>query len=89
MNNPKPLSVGDVFHGFAHGAFGRDHYDCTKVEAAGPDWIVCRDADGDLSFASGERTLRILIVVRDTESCDREVCPMQKTATGLTVPGGW
>lgn len=93
MSNPKPLAIGDIFHGFAQGAFGRDHYDCTKVEAAGPDWIVARDADGDLSFASGERSLKHLIMVRDEESVCTKVggCPL-KAQSGpfpLTIPGGY
>lgn len=85
----EPLRIGDVIHGFAQGGFGRDHYDCTKIEAAGPDWIVCRDADGDLSFASGERSLKHLIMVRDTDSCPEDECPVGKAAPRLTVPGGY
>jgi hypothetical protein len=87
--NGKPLAVGDVFHGFAQGAFGRDHYDCTKVEAAGPDWIVTRNAHGDVAFAAGERSLEHLIMVRDEDSCKEDPCPVESTATGLTIPGGY
>ncbi|MEU7066926.1 hypothetical protein [Streptomyces sp. NPDC046161] len=36
----RPLAVGDVIHGFAYGAFGRDHYDCVRIEAVGPGWDV-------------------------------------------------
>lgn len=90
MGQPKPLAIGDVIHGFAQGGFGRDHYDCTRIEAAGVDWIVARDADGDLSFACGERSLRHLIMVRDTDSCPDDECPVEKkTPTGLTIPGGY
>lgn len=89
MVSPKPLEVGDVIHGFAQGGFGRDHYDCVKIEAAGKDWIVARDADGDVSFASGERSLKHLIMVRDTDRCPEEKCPVQESTVGLTVPGGW
>ncbi len=91
MNDPRPLKIGDVIHGFAQGGFGRDHYDCTKIEAAGRDWIVARDADGDLSFASGERSLKHLIMVRDTDPCPEVRCPVGKetSGTGLTIPGGW
>lgn len=88
----KPLAVGDVVHGFARGAFGRDHYDCTKIEAAGPDWIVARAVDGGLSFASGESDLQFLIHVRDEDSdCKEEGgCPLACASnTPLTIPGGY
>jgi hypothetical protein len=84
-----PLKIGDVIHGFAQGGFGRDHYDCVKIEAAGADWIVARDADGDVAFASGERSLKHLIRVRDEDRCSEDECPVEKKATGLTIPGGW
>jgi hypothetical protein len=85
----KPLSLGDVFHGFARGAFGRDHYNCTKVEAVGPDWIVARDSRGNLSFAGGERDLRFLMRVRDEEPCQEEGgCPLGKSVAPLTRLGG-
>ena len=54
-----PLAVGDVIHGFANGVFGRDHYECTRIEAVGRDWIVCRDADGGISFAAGRKSLEL------------------------------
>lgn len=86
----EPLTVGDVIHEFARGAFGRDHYDCTKIEAAGPDWIVARDADGDLSFASGRETLERLIMARDEDKCpDGDDCTLGETYPPLTVPGGY
>jgi hypothetical protein len=85
----RPLSLGDVFHGFARGAFGRDHYNCTKVEAAGPDWIVARDSMGNLSFAGGERDLRFLMRVRDEEPCQEQGgCPLGESVPPLTHPGG-
>lgn len=65
----KPLGVGDVIHGFAGGLFGRDHYDCVKIEAVGPDWVVARDGHGGLCFASGERDLLSLAEVRDEDAC--------------------
>ncbi|MEU9921903.1 hypothetical protein AB0H51_11500 [Streptomyces griseoluteus] len=64
----RPLAVGDVVHGFAYGAFGRDHYDCARIEAVGPDWIVARDttlADDNLSFAAGHRSLELCQQARD------------------------
>lgn len=48
-----PLAVGDIIHGFAEGYFGSSAYSCRRIEAVGPDWIVCRDEDGDTSMASG------------------------------------
>lgn len=91
MDSPRPLGIGDVIHGFAQGGFGRDHYDCVRIEAAGRDWIVARDADGGVSFASGERSLRHLIMVRDSDSCPEDVCPVESAASGdgLTIPGGY
>lgn len=85
----RPLAIGDVFHGFARGAFGRDHYECTKVEAVGPDWIVARDADGNLSFACGKRSLMLLMEVRDEEPCKEEGgCPLENMVQ-LTNNGGF
>lgn len=56
----EPLAVGDVIHGFAEGVFGRDHYDCARIEAVGFDWIVCRDvADDSPSFVCGRESLII------------------------------
>ena len=89
MSSPKPLAVGDVIHGFAQGGFGRDHYDCVKIEAAGKDWIVARDADGDVAFASGERSLKHLIMVRDTDRCPDAKCRVEEVSSNLTIPGGW
>lgn len=66
-----PLAVGDVIHGFAHGVFGRDHYDCVRIEAVGPDWIVARDPDSEWngpSFTTGQRSLELCQQSRD-EPC--------------------
>lgn len=38
--------VGDVVHGYAGGAFGRDSYACRRVEAVGPGWLVTRNDRG-------------------------------------------
>jgi hypothetical protein len=86
-----PLAVGDVIHGFAQGGFGRDHYDCVRIEAAGRDWIVARDVNDGVSFASGERNLRHLLRVRDEDAdkCPEGECPVGESPGGLTVPGGW
>lgn len=71
-NRPQgaPLAVGDVIHGFASGAFGRDHYDCVRIEAVGPDWIVAREprsvlGDDGPCFASGRSALESCIEARD------------------------
>lgn len=42
----KCVEVGDVLHGYCGGWFGRDSYDCSRVEAVGPDWLVARIRDG-------------------------------------------
>lgn len=92
MANRKPLAVGDVIHGFAQGAFGRDHYDCVRIEAAGPDWIVARSSDRGLSFAGGKEDLMFLQMVRDEDAgnCPNgDECPVGSTAQGLTIPGGF
>lgn len=85
----KPLCVGDVIHGFAQGAFGRDHYDCTRIEATGPDWIVARDADGDLSFASGKDRLLKLMWLRDEDPCIEEGGCRLAGKVQLTQSGGF
>lgn len=38
----EPLRVGDIIHGHVGGYFGRDHYECARIEAIGADWIVAR-----------------------------------------------
>ena len=71
-----PLAVGDVIHGFANGAFGRDHYDCTKIEAVGPDWIVCRNETGEAEFVWGRKSLELCQANRKptTDSYDNPCC---------------
>lgn len=57
----RPLAVGDVLHGFCGGIFGRDHYDCSVVEAVGPDWVVVRNPGAEtgtgLGLATGRKSL--------------------------------
>ncbi|MFJ2110633.1 hypothetical protein ACIOEX_01670 [Streptomyces sp. NPDC087850] len=68
MTCTAPIAVGDVIHGFAYGAFGRDHYHCVRVEAIGPDWIVARDPGNERespSFAAGARSLKLCTQARD------------------------
>ncbi|WP_432077841.1 hypothetical protein [Streptomyces sp. YPW6] len=60
--------MGDIIHGFAHGAFGRDHYHCVRIEAVGADWIVARDPDEpdrEPSFTSGSQALDLCVQARD------------------------
>jgi hypothetical protein len=79
--------VGDVIHGFAYGAFGRDHYDCVRIEAVGPDWIVARNPDAEWSgptFTSGRQSLTLCIAARD-EPCPHDgPCPLTRIDPPLT-----
>lgn len=69
-----PLAVGDKIHGFACGAFGRDHYNCVRVEAVGSDWVVTRDPELNyVEFASGEDNLKSIKEARD-ERCPNDYC---------------
>jgi hypothetical protein len=83
----KPLAVGDVIHGFAHGVFGHDHYDCVRIEAVGPDWIVARQHSDTysrgLAFAAGRSELQLCIQARD-EPCPEDPCPFGKYEQPLT-----
>lgn len=68
--SPRPLSVGDVIHGHAHGALGNDHHTCARIEQVGPDWIVARDQPTNPPvFAAGRQQLALLQHARD------EPCP--------------
>ena len=51
MSKSRP-QVGTVIHGFARGAFGRDSFECRKVEAVGADWIVTRNAAGAVEMTT-------------------------------------
>ncbi|WP_327307961.1 hypothetical protein OG730_34815 [Streptomyces sp. NBC_01298] len=87
----RPLAVGDVIHGFAYGAFGRDHYHCVRIEAVGPDWIVARDPDRDdegwPSFTSGRRSLELCQQARDEPCPVDSPCPRGAPAPPLTTYG--
>lgn len=87
-----PLTPGDIIHGFANGVFGRDHYDCVRIEAVGPDWIVAREAredfgpDPSLSFASGRRELQLCQQARDEPRHDEgRDCPFADDGPPLTT----
>lgn len=83
-----PLAVGDVIHGFAYGAFGRDHYDCVRIEAVGPDWIVARAHGDDApSFADGGVDLRLCQQARDEPCPVDSPCPLGVPAPPLTTYG--
>lgn len=88
-----PLTVGDVIHGFAEGAFGRDSYQCRRVEAVGPDWIVTRDSLGFLALADGADDLRRCQRARDTACTrtnvfDEPHCPFAGENSRLTAYPG-
>lgn len=93
MEQRKPLGKGDVIHGFAGGAFGRDHWNCVRITETGPDWIRAADEDGMTSSAEGVRSLMILMQERDEGKCplreDGKTCSMdnyiQLTDSGVFV----
>ena len=74
----RPLAVGDRPHGFCGGFFGRDHYDCCTVEAIGwdRDWVVVRNDDGSIGFASSRGDLAALRKYRKptTDGYDQPCC---------------
>lgn len=73
-----PLVVGQVLHGYCGGIFGRDHYDCSRVEAIGPDWVVVRDDEGYPGFASGvERLAKLRAYRAEGDHCPARPCPVQ------------
>lgn len=90
-----PLAVGDIIHGFANGAFGRDSYDCRRIEAVGPDWVVCRYESGAVDLAAGAETLKLCQanrepVIRPDGWDDRDqapCCTFGGQVTGLTTWG--
>lgn len=80
MSQRKPLSKGDVIHGFGAGAFGRDHWGCVRISETGADWVRATDEDGRISSAEGVRSLMILMRERDEGKCpsrqEGDECPM-------------
>ncbi len=81
---PRPLAVGDAIHGFAYGAFGRDHYHCVRIEAVGPDWIVARSEDGP-SFTAGREALALCQQARDKDCPNDNPYPLDGVAHPLTT----
>lgn len=86
----RPLEPGQVIHGFAEGAFGRDHYHCVQVEAVGPDWLVARGPawDGDTaqepSVAYGLESFELCARARD-KPCSAEACLLAHVAEPVTA----
>lgn len=69
------IKVGDVIHGYAFGIFGRDHYECSRVEAIGSDWVVVRTIeDGIPRFSSGGIDT-YLLASRVTPCMHEDRCP--------------
>jgi hypothetical protein len=89
MTTPRrPLAVGDIIHGFAYGAFGRDHYHCVRIEAVGPDWIVARDPDserGGPSFTAGREALQLCQQARDEPCPNDQPCLITDPEPPLTT----
>lgn len=64
------IKVGSVLHGFCGGEFGRDSYDCKRVEAVGSDWMVVRTTSGQPDFYVGKtKKLKEHLVVQEEGSC--------------------
>ena len=57
--------LGEVLYGFCNGFFGRDSYENKRVEAFGIDWVVCRDEDGQVHFATFEGTDKFWSYVKE------------------------
>jgi hypothetical protein len=55
--NVTVLKVGTMLYGYCGGYFGRDSYEDKRIEAIGADYVVCRDENGNVHFASGENIL--------------------------------
>ncbi|MFJ6238970.1 hypothetical protein ACIQH0_33365 [Streptomyces griseus] len=85
----RPLAVGDNVHGFAHGAFGRDHHRCVRIEAVGPDWIVARAPDAITdhhgpAFTSGQSSLELAREARDEPCPEGSDCRLKQYRAPLT-----
>jgi hypothetical protein len=63
---------GQPIHGYAGGVFGRDSYECRRVEAVGHDWLVTRTPSGQVGFASGDDLQHLASVADDRSYCDEE-----------------
>lgn len=66
-----PIRVGDIVHGYIGGWFGRDHYDCSRVEAIGADWAVIRHlGDGEVCTGTGAGIGAVLVEFRDPKATE-------------------
>lgn len=46
------IRTGTLLYGYCGGLFGRDSYSDKRVEAIGVDWVVAREDNGTVVFAS-------------------------------------
>lgn len=80
----RPLTVGDMIHGHVAGYFGRDYYDCARVEALGSDWVVVRTERAmavTLGLTSNPDALfRALLEARDNP--ESWLCEHQRPESG-------
>lgn len=90
----RPLAVGDVLHNFSCGVFGRDHYECVRIEETGPDWIRAVDRYGSSTNVRGCRALTILMKHRDEDKCqgdsndpmrEDDTCPLAGSSGGIQL----
>jgi len=73
-----PLRVGELIHGFVGGQFGRDHFDCSRIEAIGADWVVARPLEPTYPpvFAAGAYVLDAVADARGESDYPHHVnCP--------------
>lgn len=93
----RPLAVGDVLHNFSCGVFGRDHYECVRIEETGPDWIRAVDRYGVSCNARGYRSLLLLMAHRDEAKCygdgndpmrEDDTCPLDGPSGGIQLTEG-
>lgn len=68
-NQPREWKVGDEIHGFANGYFGRDSYECRRVEAVlGGDTLVLRNTHNTM------QTISITDANKINDPDDRSFC---------------
>ena len=70
-----PLQIGMVLHGYCNGYFGRDSYECNRVEAVGADWVVVRGLESqrpDMAYIEdvGQIGQRLPEWLAPTENCE-------------------
>ena len=74
------LHVGQTLYGYCQGMFDRDSYEAKRIEAIGFDWVVCRDEDGVIHFASsrGESIATLLEVPENLTDPDAKFAPVEE-----------